>query len=259
MQPSFHSQLPFSVVKRPRHSPGGNPDGRGLTLTLELHPNGITDVVGDTDNDGVRAVLLKPLGFEPMGGKVKGSESRWRHDLSNPPDCYPADPADELRRRCQKDGVTLKEVDRGRMQTRKTSVQDLIAKSSGSGHGSPYQPPSPPPTQTLHRTGRTSIIAAIRSGGQTGADRAALDWALAARMRVCGWVPKGRMAEDGPLSATRYIGLTETGSDDLALRSEWNVRDSDATIWMQTSGPLPAACTHSWRSSAGSTVSRAWC
>ena len=34
----------------------------------------------------------------------------------------------------------------------------------------------------------------IVSGGQTGADRAALDVALANGLRVGGWVPRGRLA-----------------------------------------------------------------
>lgn len=38
------------------------------------------------------------------------------------------------------------------------------------------------------------------SGGQTGADRAALDVAIEVDMDYAGAVPKGRMAEDGSLS-----------------------------------------------------------
>jgi hypothetical protein len=37
----------------------------------------------------------------------------------------------------------------------------------------------------------------IISGGQTGADRAALDFAIAHRIPHGGWCPKGRRAEDG--------------------------------------------------------------
>jgi hypothetical protein len=36
----------------------------------------------------------------------------------------------------------------------------------------------------------------IVSGGQTGADRAALDWAIAHGIPHGGWCPKGRKAED---------------------------------------------------------------
>jgi hypothetical protein len=68
----------------------------------------------------------------------------------------------------------------------------------------------------------------ILSGGQTGADRAALDFALENNIAYGGWCPKGRMAEDGTLDA-KYL-LRETPSDNYLERTEWNVRDSDATV-----------------------------
>ena len=76
----------------------------------------------------------------------------------------------------------------------------------------------------------------IVSGGQTGADRAALDFALARGLRTGGWVPKGRAAEDGRIPA-RYVGLVETESSDPAVRTARNVRDSDATL-IVSHGPL---------------------
>lgn len=75
----------------------------------------------------------------------------------------------------------------------------------------------------------------IISGGQTGADRAALDLALAFGLPHGGWCPKGRWAEDGPIPAN-YL-LDETPTDDPSLRTEWNVRDSDATL-IVAHGPL---------------------
>jgi len=68
----------------------------------------------------------------------------------------------------------------------------------------------------------------IISGGQTGADRAALDWAILHRIPHGGWCPRGRLAEDGPI-ARRYR-LRETPAADYATRTEWNVRDADATV-----------------------------
>lgn len=68
----------------------------------------------------------------------------------------------------------------------------------------------------------------IISGGQTGVDRAALDVALERGLRVGGWCPAGRWAEDGPIPA-RYP-LRETPLRDPAQRTSWNVRDSDATL-----------------------------
>ena len=68
----------------------------------------------------------------------------------------------------------------------------------------------------------------IISGGQTGADRAALDWAMTNGIAHGGWCPKGRLAEDGMIDA-RY-DLRETPKADYLQRTEWNVRDSDATV-----------------------------
>ena len=68
----------------------------------------------------------------------------------------------------------------------------------------------------------------IVSGGQTGVDRAALDWALEHGIPCGGWCPAGRLAEDGPIDE-RYP-LRETPSADTAQRTEWNVRDSDGTL-----------------------------
>jgi len=66
------------------------------------------------------------------------------------------------------------------------------------------------------------------SGGQTGVDRAALDWALANGVACGGWCPLGRWAEDGPIDG-RYP-LRETPEANPAQRTEWNVRDSDGTL-----------------------------
>jgi hypothetical protein len=68
----------------------------------------------------------------------------------------------------------------------------------------------------------------IVSGGQTGADRAALDWAIARGLAHGGWCPRGRLAEDGRIDE-RYR-LRETPSNEYAQRTRWNVRDSDATL-----------------------------
>ena len=80
------------------------------------------------------------------------------------------------------------------------------------------------PRESRDNVKRVKII----SGGQTGADRAALDFALAHGIPHGGWCPRGRWAEDGPIPA-RYQ-LEETPSDDPAQRTDWNVRDSDATV-----------------------------
>jgi hypothetical protein len=68
----------------------------------------------------------------------------------------------------------------------------------------------------------------IISGGQTGVDRAALDAAIELGIDHGGWVPLGRIAEDGVIASPYQI--QETPSFDVAQRTEWNVRDSDATL-----------------------------
>jgi hypothetical protein len=69
----------------------------------------------------------------------------------------------------------------------------------------------------------------IISGGQTGADRAALDAALDAGVEIGGWVPQGRRAEDGVIEE-KYSNLKETESPHYEERTRHNVRDSDATL-----------------------------
>lgn len=76
----------------------------------------------------------------------------------------------------------------------------------------------------------------IISGGQTGADRAALDVALELHLATGGWVPRGRRAEDGVVPE-RYQGLVETDSAAYECRTELNVRDADATV-IFAFGPL---------------------
>src|SRR4030042_6079458 len=68
----------------------------------------------------------------------------------------------------------------------------------------------------------------ILSGGQTGADRSALDVAIALGISHGGWCPRGRLAEDGRIP-DRYQ-LRETDYREYAVRTEQNVVDSDATL-----------------------------
>ncbi len=92
---------------------------------------------------------------------------------------------------------------------------------------------------------RAPLALEIVSGGQTGADRAALDAALAAGVPCGGWCPRGRWAEDGALPA-RYP-LRETPGADPAERTRRNVDDADATLVL-TAGPVAGgtalACAH---------------
>ncbi|MDH3328229.1 MAG: putative molybdenum carrier protein [Desulfobulbaceae bacterium] len=75
----------------------------------------------------------------------------------------------------------------------------------------------------------------IISGGQTGADRAALDAAIKMGIPHGGWLPRGRKTEDGPLPK-RYA-LRELDSDNYKKRTEKNVTASDGTL-IVAYGPL---------------------
>ncbi len=79
-------------------------------------------------------------------------------------------------------------------------------------------------------------VVRIISGGQTGADRAALDFAIAHGIPHGGWCPADRLAEDGRIPS-RYR-LPETPDSDYAQRTEWNVRDSDGTVIFSTEDVL---------------------
>lgn len=80
------------------------------------------------------------------------------------------------------------------------------------------------------------MLRKIISGGQTGADRAALDAALAHGFPAGGSCPVGRQAEDGEI-AERYP-LTEI-SGGYRQRTKRNVEDSDGTAifyWSELRG-----------------------
>ena len=81
----------------------------------------------------------------------------------------------------------------------------------------------------------------IRSGGQTGVDRAALDAALAAGLPYAGWCPKEGWAEDLPSPPgllVAYPHFKPTPLADPAQRTEWNVRDADRLIVLTDSAGL---------------------
>ena len=72
------------------------------------------------------------------------------------------------------------------------------------------------------------MIQKIISGGQTGADRAALDFAIRHNIPYGGWVPKGRKTEDGTLP--EKYNLQEMPTGQYSKRTEKNVLDSDGTL-----------------------------
>ena len=72
------------------------------------------------------------------------------------------------------------------------------------------------------------MLKKIISGGQTGADRAALDIAIKFNIEHGGWVPKGRKAEDGQIS--HNYNMQEMLTSDYSKRTEQNILDSHGTL-----------------------------
>lgn len=84
-------------------------------------------------------------------------------------------------------------------------------------------------------------IRSIRTGGQSGVDRAAMDFARERGIPLCGWCPKGGWAEDYPKPPgllADYPELTETPSEGTAQRTRWNMRDCDAILTIIPHGSL---------------------
>jgi Circularly permutated YpsA SLOG family len=72
------------------------------------------------------------------------------------------------------------------------------------------------------------MLRKIISGGQSGADRAGLDFAIARGLEHGGFVPRGRNAEDGRI-ADRY-NLVELTTSSYPARTRRNIEESDGTV-----------------------------
>tara|TARA_B100000029_G_C17523190_1_gene940705 strand:- start:1022 stop:1558 length:537 start_codon:yes stop_codon:yes gene_type:complete len=68
----------------------------------------------------------------------------------------------------------------------------------------------------------------IISGGQTGVDRAALEFAMEHNFNYGGFCPNGRIAEDGRIP--RCYNLIEIPESDYSYRTKLNVFQSDGTL-----------------------------
>jgi hypothetical protein len=78
-----------------------------------------------------------------------------------------------------------------------------------------------------------AVIAKVVSGGETGADRAAVDFAISHDLAYGGWVPRDGWAEDlrdPPGLLDLYVHFVPTQSADPGVRTTLNVRDSTATV-----------------------------
>ena len=72
------------------------------------------------------------------------------------------------------------------------------------------------------------MLKKIISGDQSGADRAALDVAIKFNIPHGGWIPKGRIAEDSPISDKYKLQEMTTASYRKGI--EKNVLESDGTV-----------------------------
>ena len=82
-----------------------------------------------------------------------------------------------------------------------------------------------------------SRIIELMSGGQSGADRGAMDAARDFGIPVGGWCPAGGWAEDLPEPPgirALYPQMKETPLADVAQRTEWNIRDSSCCLVLNT-------------------------
>ncbi len=84
------------------------------------------------------------------------------------------------------------------------------------------------------------IVRKIISGGRSGVERAALDLAIQLGISHGGWVPHGRMVDDGRL-ASRYR-LSETALTDGLVSDEANLKMSDGLLLLSR-GPLTGPAT----------------
>ena len=89
------------------------------------------------------------------------------------------------------------------------------------------------------------MIEKIISGGQTGVDQAALDVAIALEIPYGGKCPRGRIHENG-IIPQRFCNLEEiegefkTEKENYDARTKKNIEESDGTLIIVPSLPLPA-------------------
>jgi len=79
------------------------------------------------------------------------------------------------------------------------------------------------------------MLRKIVSGGQTGVDRAALDFAIRHGIPHGGYCPKGRRSENGPIA--EMYRLTECASPEYAMRTALNIAHSDGTLILTRGRP----------------------
>ena len=82
------------------------------------------------------------------------------------------------------------------------------------------------------------MIGKIISGGHTGVDRGALDFAIGIGLDYEGYCPRGRLSEDGKIH-DKY-NLNETEGDKYTIRTRLNVDCSDGALIFYTADFFPS-------------------
>jgi hypothetical protein len=85
----------------------------------------------------------------------------------------------------------------------------------------------------------------IISGGQTGADRTALEVARELGIPTGGYAPKHWMTEDGRDPTLKEFGLIECRVPGYPIRTVLNVDESHGTVWFGKNDSAGYVCTKS--------------
>ena len=88
----------------------------------------------------------------------------------------------------------------------------------------------------------------VISGGQTGVDRAGLVAAMSYSIPIGGWLPKGRIAEDGVVPEDFYDMQECEGG--YRERTRANVRSADATLVLSDKFPLAGGTAYTVETAA---------
>lgn len=119
-----------------------------------------------------------------------------------------------------------------------SAVGPVAWRCDGCGSRVRYLPLDLPPEDAEEETRSTMeshYPELIISGCQTGSDRGALIAAMKLGYRTGGWVPKGRLAEDGVVPPEFHV--EEADSADYTRRTQLNVECADATILLTYEDP----------------------
>lgn len=83
------------------------------------------------------------------------------------------------------------------------------------------------------------MILKVVSGGQTGVDQAGLFIASEVGLEIGGWCPKGGLDENKIDIRRQFPSLVEATTSNPDERTKLNIRDSDGTLIIVPSWPLP--------------------